>query len=105
MKQLIIVSLVFLLPVWPSYAVEKATEQRLDEVAEKGTHVMPFDLDLTTHVFSKLPKGGLQQVIVKDPGNMEQIKLIREHLIQISQQFQQGNFSALLKSMAIACPA
>ena len=45
---------------------QKADEKRLDEVAQHGMHVMPFDLEKTTHVFSKTPKGGLQRVVVKD---------------------------------------
>jgi len=74
-------------------AAEKASEGRLDEVAKRGAHVMPFNLEQTTHVFSKTEKGGLQQVIVKDSSNAEQIKLIREHLSKISQEFRQGDFS------------
>ena len=76
-----------------AHAAEQASEQRLDEVVQRGSHVMPFDLEQTTHVFSKTEKGGVQQVIVKDPANAEQIKLIREHLSKISSEFQQGDFS------------
>jgi hypothetical protein len=74
-------------------AVEKASEKRLDEVVERGSHVMPFDLEQTTHVFSKTEQGGLQQVLVKDPKNIEQIKLIRQHLSKISSEFKKGDFS------------
>jgi len=74
-------------------AVEKATEDRLDEVAKRGAHVMPFSLEQTNHVFSKTEKGGMQQVIAKDSSNVKQIKLIREHLSKISQEFIQGDFS------------
>jgi hypothetical protein len=74
-------------------ALEKASEKRLDEVVQRGSHVMPFDLEQTTHIFSKTEKGGLQQVIVKDGTNTEQIKLIREHLAKISKEFIQGDFS------------
>jgi len=35
----------------------------------------------------------VQQVIIKDSSNAEQIKLIREHLSKISQEFRQGDFS------------
>ncbi|MDQ7089493.1 MAG: aspartate carbamoyltransferase [Methylococcales bacterium] len=77
----------------PVYAIEKASEKRLDEIAELGVHVMPFDLALTTHVFSKTAKGGVQKVLVKNPDDCEQIKLIREHLSKISAEFQQGDFS------------
>jgi hypothetical protein len=32
------------------------------KVAARGAEVMPFDLDRTTHVFTKLPDGGVQTV-------------------------------------------
>ncbi len=76
-----------------SFAVEKASEKRLDEVAQRGRHVMPFELDQTTHIFSKTDTGGIQQVVVKNPDNIEQIKLIRTHLAKITREFQQGQFS------------
>lgn len=76
-----------------AYALEKASEERLDEVARRGVFVMPFDLDLTVHVFSKKVTGGLQQVVVKDPADAEQIILIREHLIKIVDEFRQRDFS------------
>jgi len=78
---------------FPAHAVEKASEQRLDEVVQRGSHEMPFDLEQTTHVFSKTEQGGVQQVIVKDSANVEQIKLIRQHLTKIAGEFQQGDFS------------
>jgi len=94
MKQLTTLSILVTLSVTiPAYAVEKASEQRLDEVAQRGSHVMPFNLEQTTHIFSKTEKGGLQQVIVKDSTNAEQIKLIREHLTKISNEFRKGDFS------------
>ena len=85
--------LIALLLTTSAYSAEKASEQRLDEVVQRGSHVMPFNLEQTTHVFSKTEKGGVQQVVVKDPANTEQIKLIREHLTKISHEFQQGDFS------------
>jgi len=94
MKHLTAASLLIALSVTiPAHAAEKASEQRLDEVAQRGSHIMPFNLEQTTHVFSKTEKGGLQQVIAKDSSNIEQIKLIREHLSSISQEFMQGDFS------------
>lgn len=73
--------------------VGQATEARLDEVALRGSHVMPFDLAQTMHIFSKTENGGVQQVIVKDKGNSEQIKLIRQHLAKIADEFALGDFS------------
>ena len=86
--------LFLMLPVSMSvHAVEPADEKRLDEVAERGTHVMPFDLEKTIHVFSKTPEGGIQQVIAKDKSDSEQIQLIRAHLSEISAEFSQGDYS------------
>ena len=94
MKYVIATSLLIaLLVTTPVYAAEKVSEQRLDEIAQRGSHVMPFNLEQTTHVFSKTATGGEQRVIVKDPANVEQIKLIREHLTKISIEFQHGDFS------------
>ena len=74
-------------------AVEKASEARLDEVAKKGRMVMPFNLEQTLHIFTKKPFGGVQQIISKDPDNKEQIRLIREHLVEKASDFKQRNFS------------
>ena len=78
-------------------AVEPASEARLDEVVSHGIHVMPFDLEKTLHVFTKVEKGGVQQVIVKDKNDAEQIALIRQHLSKISTEFNQGDFSNPVK--------
>lgn len=88
----------------PAHGVEKAGEQRLDAIVERGSHVMPFDLEQTTHVFSKTENGGVQQVIVKDPDNAEQIKLIRRHLSKISDEFKRGDFSNPAKIHGDAMP-
>jgi hypothetical protein len=71
---------------------DQAPERRQDEVAARGAEVMPFDLDRTTHVFTDLPDGGLQMVTADDPGDAEQVRLIREHLRQEAAAFAQGDF-------------
>lgn len=70
-----------------------ANETRLDEVQRRGAQVMPFDLEQTTHVFTKTRDGGLQQVIARKSDDTEQIELIRAHLSKISRQFANGDFS------------
>lgn len=79
------------------FAVEPASEARLDEVVARGVHVMPFDLEKTLHIFNKVEKGGIQQVIAKDKNNVEQITLIREHLSKIAREFNAGDFSNPVK--------
>lgn len=62
------------------------------EIATRGVEVMPFDLEQTTHVFEKREDGGLQQVVADDATDNEQIALIRAHLAEEAQRFQQGDF-------------
>jgi hypothetical protein len=76
-----------------SSTINQASAARLDEVASRGSHVMPFSLEQTTHVFTKTETGGIQQVIVKNKANTDQIKLIRQHLGKISEEFKHGDFS------------
>lgn len=76
-----------------AYAQQSASSARLDEVAERGRHVMPFHLDKTLHIFNKTQHGGVQQVIAKQATDSEQIGLIRQHLLEISERFKQGDFS------------
>ncbi|HSG48116.1 MAG TPA: hypothetical protein VLA43_09910 [Longimicrobiales bacterium] len=66
-------------------------EQRQADVAEAGADVMPFDLDATTHVFEKLPDGGLQTVVA-DTDDAGQIALIRGHLAEEAERFARGDF-------------
>lgn len=82
-----------LLLAGPSMAQTPASPDRLDEVTERGRHVMPFHLDRTQHIFNQTEHGGIQQVIAKDAGDAEQVGLIRQHLFDISQRMQQGDFS------------
>jgi len=72
---------------------EPASPERLDEVTQRGMHVMPFDLKQTQHLFNKTENGGVQQVIVREPGNSKQIDSIRQHLTKISGEFSHGDFS------------
>jgi hypothetical protein len=77
-----------------SAATAAADPSRQAEVSVRGAEVMPFALKATTHIFTKTDDGGVQQVVAKDPQDTEQIRLIREHLQQIADQFKAGNFSA-----------
>lgn len=76
-----------------AHAGGPASAARLDQVAERGAHVMPFSLEKTVHVFEKTDTGGLQLVLAKDAADAVQIGLIREHLAKIAHAFAQGDFS------------
>ena len=73
--------------------VPAANTERQQEVAKRGTAVMPFDLEQTTHFFEPLKDGGRQRVTVKDPKNKTQIALIQAHLKDEASRFARGDFS------------
>jgi imidazolonepropionase-like amidohydrolase len=70
-----------------------ADKPRQDVVRGRSVDVMPFDLHSTTHIFTKTKTGGTQQVVAKDPNDSTQVRLTREHLKTISEQFSTGDFS------------
>lgn len=74
-----------------SIAAQDMTRQGI--VAQRGADIMPFDLNATTHVFTKTTNGGVQQVIAKDANDSGQISLVRNHLKAIRAQFAKGDFS------------
>lgn len=75
------------------FASHAADAQRQTDVATRGKDVMPFSLKATTHVFTKTAEGGTQRVVAKAALDSVQVKLVRQHLKEIQQQFRQGDFS------------
>jgi hypothetical protein len=73
----------------PAYA----QSSRQEEIARKGTQVMPFDLARTRHFFDDTPTGGVETVTANDPHDAKQIALIRAHLQVESQRFARGDFA------------
>jgi hypothetical protein len=53
---------------------------------------MPFDQDATTHVFEQTPTGGVETVTADDPGDADEIALIRMHLRHEAGRFAAGDF-------------
>lgn len=88
-----LISLVLLITCSFVMAESAKEAKRLDDVAERGAHVMPFALDKTLHVFTKNASGGRQQVIAKNVQDSEQITLIQQHLSMLALKFAKGDFS------------
>lgn len=70
-----------------------ADPKRQAEVSTRGGDVMPFTLSATVHVFAKTPEGGMQQVLARNAIDTVQVKLVRQHLREIREQFLKGDFS------------
>lgn len=54
---------------------------------------MPFDLERTTHRFTKTDTGGVQTVVADDPRDTTQIALIQQHLTMEVERFRRGDFT------------
>jgi hypothetical protein len=54
---------------------------------------MPFDVTKTVHIFTMTESGGVERVVVKDPADVHQVMLIREHLRKEAARFAQGDYS------------
>lgn len=65
---------------------------RRAEVAERGGEVMPFDLDATTHRFTPVGDGLVQTVVADDPGDADQVALVRSHLADEAGRFAAGDY-------------
>ncbi len=65
---------------------------RQAEVAERGSRIMPFDLDATTHRFDPDPDGLTQTVVADDLTDADQVTLVREHLRHEAELFATGDF-------------
>nr|WP_217346501.1 aspartate carbamoyltransferase [Noviherbaspirillum sp. L7-7A]MBV0880931.1 aspartate carbamoyltransferase [Noviherbaspirillum sp. L7-7A] len=85
-------------------SAEPAPPARQAEVAARGAQVMPFELAATSHIFTKNRNGGLQQVLVRNPKDKEQLRLVRSHLQEIAGRFQAGDFSAPARIHGEAMP-
>jgi len=66
-------------------------DARRADVAARGSSVMPFDLERTTHRFTPLPNGGTVEV-VSDDRDARQVKLARDHLRAEAANFARGDF-------------
>ena len=74
-----------------SYA--QVSGQRLNEVNQLGSQIMPFDLKRTMHTFTSDANGGTQSVTANNPSNLDQIQLIQSHLQKEAKNFTKGNFT------------
>src|SRR3989337_1952613 len=68
------------------------TTDRQAAVAARGSDVMPFDLEATTHTFTPTDDGLIEDVSADDPDDAENIALIRGHLADERERFRRGDY-------------
>lgn len=93
MKALFASIALFTLGVVSPMIVSAADTERQAIVAERGKDVMPFSLKATTHIFTPTDSGGGQRVVAKNVNDARQVALVRQHLKEIKNQFEKGDFS------------
>lgn len=76
-------------------ALEKVSPEQIAEVRQRMQQVVPYALDQTLQTFTKTVHGGVQHVIAKSADNTQQIKLIQEYLLKISNELRNGDFSEI----------
>jgi hypothetical protein len=62
-------------------------------MAQRAAQVMPFDLNATTHTFTKTGTGGVEKVVANRSTDQRNISLIRQHLSMEAGKFAQGDYS------------
>ncbi len=74
-------------------AAETSSSQRLGEIHQRTQQATSYDLNKTLQTFTQTVHGGVQHVIAKSANDKEQIKLIRDNLQKMTNDFRRGDFS------------
>lgn len=75
---------------WGATMYAETTQEKVHQMAHS---VMPFEISKTVHIFKMTEFGGIQQVIIKDPGDIDQVAFIQQHLQHEAYNFQHGDYS------------
>ena len=88
--------LLIAIPLFTAFVVSGNgfSQTRQEHIHHQANTVMPFDISRAVHFFKMTESGGTQRVVAKVPGDVHQVRLIREHLRHEADKFQQGDFSA-----------
>ena len=73
--------------------VSSYADDRQGMIHSMGGQVMPFDLSKTLHVFEMTESGGIQQVVIRGPADLDQVPLIQQHLRHEAMRFAGGDYS------------
>jgi hypothetical protein len=85
-----LVSIAIVLMVNGGYADAQTQQEHVHHMSHDA---MPFDMAKTLHIFTMTELGGVQKVIAKDPSEVDQIALIRQHLSHEADRFHEGDYS------------
>ena len=63
------------------------------QTQQEHVHHMAHNVAKTVHIFKMTETGGVQRVIVRDRNDVDQVKLVQQHLREEADRFRQGNYS------------
>ncbi|MGR9086471.1 MAG: aspartate carbamoyltransferase [Gammaproteobacteria bacterium] len=92
MKHIQFLSIGLFLFAVAAYAQEESSLKR-EEVQQRRELEVPYDVDKTLQTFTKTVHGGVQHVVVKSEGDMQQVRLIQDYLRQLVNEFRKGDFT------------
>ena len=76
-----------------SLAAEPREGKGAGQVNKITGQVVPYDRSQALETFTKTVHGGVQHIVVKTPGNTEQIQIIQDYLSKLAVDFRNGDFS------------
>lgn len=90
-RKIIPATLVAFLSLFNASSVHAQTTQ--EHVHHYSASVMPFEMAKTVHIFKMTESGGVQRVVLREPGDAGQIALIQQHLQHEAERFRHGDYS------------
>jgi len=90
-RNIILAALVAAMSLFSAPSAYAQTQR--EHVHHMSPGVMPFDMTKTVHIFRMTESGGVQRVILREPGDAGQIALIQQHLQHEAELFQHGDYS------------
>lgn len=91
--------------VWYAFGRDDHTTASADDsMAARAQQVMPFDVNRTSHTFTKTAEGGTEMVVVNDPADTADLTLVRSHLSTEAEQFRNGNYADPAKIHGVSMP-
>src|SRR5258708_6771566 len=75
------------------HSADLTAQTQQEHVHQMSHGVMPFEMAKTVHIFKMTESGGVQRVLMKDPGDADQIALVQQHLHHEAERFQRGDYS------------
>ncbi|QPK63807.1 aspartate carbamoyltransferase [Methylomonas sp. LL1] len=93
MKKVFLIFVILLFFTTLLHAAEHNPNTPSKNLPQRMKEILPYAVDQTVQTYSKTVHGGVQHLVAKSADDTLQIKLIRDHLRKMAEQFRNGDFS------------